>query len=199
MFRGSAVTAQEYISQQLLLGNNVSDKQALEFLTPNYDENGNYVSNIPQYEPETNFVALYNGTESCGGGGTSLFARQNRVVGVVSAQLRRRAPLIAGPSSSDSNTDPSSSTIIPSVPIPSPHVYVSNMKVDEKMQRRGVAMALLSFVKEYAESWNEQLGEEVPLVLSVDSDNTGAIRLYEKFGFEYLDQNDVFCTMILWL
>jgi ribosomal protein S18 acetylase RimI-like enzyme len=37
----------------------------------------------------------------------------------------------------------------------------------------------------------------IPIVLSVDTDNIPAVRLYEKFGFEYLEQNDVFCMMVL--
>lgn len=37
--------------------------------------------------------------------------------------------------------------------------------------------------------------QTIPIVLSVDTDNIAAIRLYEKFGFEYLEQNDVFCMM----
>ena len=35
------------------------------------------------------------------------------------------------------------------------------------------------------------------MVLSVDTDNIAALRLYEKFGFDYLEQNDVFCMMVL--
>ena len=37
----------------------------------------------------------------------------------------------------------------------------------------------------------------IPIVLSVDTDNIPGVRLYEKFGFEYLEQNDVFCMMVL--
>eukprot|EP00984_Skeletonema_dohrnii_P036376 scaffold37278_cov178-Skeletonema_dohrnii-CCMP3373.AAC.2 len=39
--------------------------------------------------------------------------------------------------------------------------------------------------------------ERIPIVLSVDTDNIPAVRLYEKFGFEYLERNDVFCMMVL--
>jgi ribosomal protein S18 acetylase RimI-like enzyme len=39
--------------------------------------------------------------------------------------------------------------------------------------------------------------ERIPIVLSVNTDNIAALRLYEKFGFVYLEQNDVFCMMIL--
>ena len=37
----------------------------------------------------------------------------------------------------------------------------------------------------------------IPIVLSVDTDNIPTVRLYEKFGFEYLERNDVFCMMVL--
>ena len=47
-------------------------------------------------EPETYFCALYNnGTESTT---PSLFADTNGILGIVSAQLRKRAHLVAGPS-----------------------------------------------------------------------------------------------------
>jgi len=193
VFRGSAIPAQEYVlEQQQLLGRVISEEEAIELLTINYDEDGRYMSNTPQYEPEINFVAMFNGTESAE---KSSFARQNGIIGVVSAQLRRRSPLIAGPSTTSDDDD--SSTALPSVRIPSPHVYIANMKVDDKFRRRGVGMALLSSVREYANSWTERMGEEIPLVLSADNDNTGAIRLYEKFGFAFLEQNDVFCMMTL--
>ncbi|KAK1733217.1 hypothetical protein QTG54_016074 [Skeletonema marinoi] len=39
--------------------------------------------------------------------------------------------------------------------------------------------------------------ERIPIVLSVDTDNIPAVRLYEKFGFEYLERNEVFCMMVL--
>ncbi|KAL7528080.1 hypothetical protein ACHAXR_003222, partial [Thalassiosira sp. AJA248-18] len=149
-----------------------------------------------QYEPETYFVAVYNGTDGEGNSDHGLgaaFARQNEVVGVVSAQLRRRSPLIAGPSNGD---DPSNSAL-PSVPIPCPHVYLANMRVDGNMRRKGVGMALLSSVREYANSWSKKMNEEIPIVLSVDNDNSQAIGLYEKFGFDYLESNSVFCIMTL--
>ena len=45
-------------------------------------------------------------------------------------------------------------------------------------------------------SKNDDETAMIPIVLSVDTDNIPAIRLYEKFGFEYLEQNDVFCMMV---
>ena len=165
---------------------------------------------IPRYEPETYFVAVYNGTTGTGTAGNTAtldsegkdeqretVAIQREIVGVVSAQLRHRAPLIAGPSSDDA-------TPLPSVSIPSPHVYVANMLVHDKMRRKGVGMALLSSVLQYTKSWNKKIMDDddekipIPIVLSVDSDNVGAIKLYEQFGFDFLERNTVFCIMALW-
>ena len=154
--------------------------------------------NSPQYEPEALFVATYNGTKHGDNAANrqleNAFARKNAIIGVVSAQLRRRSPLIAGPI----NAKDSSTAALPSVNLPSPHVYVANMRVDDRMQRKGVGMALLSSVMEYASSWSEQMNEKIPIVLSVDNDNIGAIALYERVGFDYLEQNNVFRMMILW-
>jgi len=38
---------------------------------------------------------------------------------------------------------------------------------------------------------------KIPIILSVDNDNLPAIKLYEKFGFQYLETNDEFRVMIL--
>ena len=63
------------------------------------------------------------------------------------------------------------------------------------MLKLGVGTALISSVI----AWNQQMHEDatMPLVLSVDNDNTAAIRLYKKVGFMDLENNTDFCTMIL--
>jgi GNAT superfamily N-acetyltransferase len=157
-----------------------------------YDEDGSFkYSNITlEHEPETYSVAIshgsINGDDAQEGELWNVSAERNQIIGVVSAQLRRRSPLIA----SSSNE-----VALPSVPLPSPHVWVANMRVDDKMQRKGVGMALLSSVRDDAKHW---ISEKIPLVLSVDYDNVGARSLYEKVGFEYLERNNVFCIMIFW-
>ena len=85
-----------------------------------------------------------------------------------------------------------------SLTLPSPHVWVANMEVEIGMRRKGVASDLLDAIGKYATDWSDHIGEKVPLVLTVDNDNGGAIRLYEKAGFEYIGKNDDSGTMILW-
>ena len=197
VFRGFApITAQEYINEQRRFGYDISMTEAIDYLMKNYDDDGNYImkssgdtshmSNTNDidraenytttyYVPETFFVAVYNGTEM-----VASFHRQNGIVGVVSAHPRctstLQLPVGILPSTHD-------------------HVYVANLRVHDKMQRLGVGKALMLSVI----AWNQQMHEDatMPLVLSVDNDNTAAIRLYKKVGFMDLEIYTDFCTMIL--
>jgi ribosomal-protein-alanine N-acetyltransferase len=54
--------------------------------------------------------------------------------------------------------------------------HVMNVAVDPPMRRRGIASALL-------ESMIERAGAEEAFTLEVRPSNTGAIALYERFGF----------------
>ena len=72
-------------------------------------------------------------------------------------------------------------------------VVMNRLKERQRNRRRRRKSSLSS-----SEDKNEKDGDEVqtlPIVLSVDTDNIAALRLYEKFGFEYLEQNDIFCMM----
>jgi ribosomal protein S18 acetylase RimI-like enzyme len=186
--------------QQQILDSDDLAHAVVDYIRKNYYGSAQCMNNYPSYyEPETYFCALYNGrtVESTT---QSLFADTNGIVGIVSAQLRKRAPLIAGPSINPNNNDSSETNNVhtPSVTLPIPHVYIANMKVDTKIQRRGIAMSLLCAVTEYTKSWCEEINEnDIPMVLSVDNDNLPAINLYEKYGFTYLEQNDVFRMMIM--
>jgi len=191
VFRGFSISAHEYILEQHRKnGYDVSETQAIDFLMMNYDDDGNYIMhNIIEpdlYVPEIYFAAVYNGAEQ---EKTQLFERQNGIIGVVSAQLRRSAPITDGSSS------PSEVT---TATIPSPHIYVANMRVHDKMRRKGVGKALLSSVLAHTISTKDRLNETIPLVLSVENDNLGAIQLYEQFGFEYFEKNKFFSLMMLW-
>lgn len=84
----------------------------------------------------------------------------------------------------------------PSVPMPTPHVYVADMLVHATARRLGVGGALLRAVSGYTRDWEVEMDERIPMVLSVDSDNGAARSLYEQFGFDYLEENDIFCVMV---
>lgn len=154
-----------------------------------YDEDGIFKRDTTtlQYEPETHFVAICNGTKN-NDKVWSKSPERDQIIGVVSAQLRSKSPLIAGSSNK---------TTLPSVPLPSPHVWISNMRVHDRVRRKGVGTALLSSVKTYAKNCIEHTTEKITLVLSVDYDNVGARIFYEKLGFEYLERNSVFCIMTM--
>ena len=196
VFRGFSISAAEYILEQHEIGNEVSETMAIDHLMKNYNDNGQYVIkhnniNLLQKEPEDYFIALYNGTDTlC----ELSMARQNGLAGCVRTQLNRQPPLKVGPSSDGT---PSTLVLSPTVTIPSSHLYVANMRVGDSMQRRGIGMALLASIKDYVSTLGEDKDIPLPLVLSVDSDNVGAIQLYEKFGFEYLERNSDWGTMIL--
>lgn len=185
VFRGFApITAQEYINEQRHIGYDICMTEAIDYLMKNYDDDGNYIMKssggtpntndidavedytTTYYVPETYFVAIYNGTEM-----EAAFHRQNGIVGVVSAHPRC-----------------SSTLQLPVSLLPSTHdlVYVANLRVHDKMQRLGVGKALMSSVI----AWNQQMHEEatMPLVLSVDNDNTAAIRLYKILGFDFIER-----------
>jgi ribosomal-protein-alanine N-acetyltransferase len=55
--------------------------------------------------------------------------------------------------------------------------HLMNVAVDERLRRRGVATALIERLFELADTDGEQY------TLEVRSSNTGAIALYERFGF----------------
>ena len=69
---------------------------------------------------------------------------------------------------------------------------VMNRLKERQQNRRRRRKSSLS---RFDENEKDDEVQTIPLVLSVDSDNIAALRLYEKFGFEYLEKNDVFCMM----
>ena len=195
VFRGFGESQAEYISNQKdEAGTNISEDEADDILIPHYDGKGRYTKMQPNrcgYDQEVFFAAIYNPDKSNANDDPHhLFEDTNGVIGVVSAQLRQQSPFIVG--SSVNSTDHTN----PAVQIPSPHIYLANMRVHVKLRRRGIGEGLLSAVVEYAKKMSEKDEVNLPITLSVDSDNTAAVKMYEKFGFEYTEKNDVFCIMI---
>ncbi len=197
VFRGFSMSAAEYVLNQQQSGTEMSESMAINLLMKDYNDHGHYIvketiikNNIPQIiiEPAHYFVAISNVTDmsSC----DLDIARHNGLVAVVSAQLRHHSPLMM--TSPCSNNDGIHHALDVSIPLS--HMYIANMRVGDNMQRRGIGMSLLSSIKDYANA----LGKEsnIPLVLSVDNDNLNAIQLYEKFGFQFLERDSDFGTMI---
>lgn len=188
IFRQFSVTPVEYIQQKnegFIDGEQIliSEEEAIDLLMQGYDDQGNYI-HISSENLEVYFVAVHNGCEESKEGDTLCdYSRQNGVIGVVRAQIVNQgsSATLNGCNNASAKED-----------MP-PHVYLSNLSVDGTQRRQGVGTALLSAVSSYT-----KLQEGVNLViLSVDSDNIGAIRMYEKHGYKFLDQDDITATMFL--
>lgn len=187
----------------------ISEDDAVNLLMPDYDELGRYIrcQSMQSNAQEVYFVAVYcSGNETLRNGAEdanikmdpALFDRTNGVIGVVSAQQRDSSPLV--PDSSIDDTEQQTANL--ELDIPFPHIYLASMRVHQSFRRTGIGRALLSSVVDYAKPFSPgkhvQIGTHLPIVLSVDNDNSGAVSMYEKFGFEYLEKNDIFSTMVFW-
>jgi len=97
------------------------------------------------------------------------------VVATVDAQLKRR-PLV--PSSEDPAT--------PFVPDRyHPQAYLKNLLVDPSYRRQGIAAALVGAVRDYAVAEGASV-----VVLHVDRENVGAVRLYMGAGFRFDEEGE---------
>jgi ribosomal protein S18 acetylase RimI-like enzyme len=224
VFRGFSVSVGEFTSknnlslpkeisrdkQNNVTGEILSEEDVINLLMPGYDKYGRYTKLQPnqcRFDQEVYFVAIYS-TNDCNIHNSTdkevdyidprLFDRTNGVAGVVSAQLRQSSPFIAG-SSANSTVHTN-----PAVQIQFPHIYIANMRVHDSLRRRGIGTGLLSACVEYAkelsvENMDSTGRTNLPLVLSVDSDNTNAVKMYENFGFEYMERNEDFCMMMLYI
>ena len=198
VFQGSSATADECASMQSSGKAVPSTDDVIDVLTDGFDDRGRFTGGGTPfyYEPQVYFVAIISEGER-----DASLERQHGVIGAVSAQLRRRSPLIAGGGTGAEETGGAAGAgagrPLPSVPMPTPHVYVADMLVHATERRRGVGGALLRAVSGYTRDWEDEMDERVLMVLSVDSDNGAARSLYEQFGFDYLEENDIFCAMVL--
>ena len=199
VFRGFSMSAAEYVLNQQQSGTEISESMAINLLMKDYNDQGHYIvkdtiiknNNKPQIiiEPAHYFVAISNVTDMSSSCDLDI-ARHNGLVAVVSAQLRHHSPLMM--TSPCSNDDGIHHALDVSIPLS--HMYIANMRVGEAWYRRGIGMSLLSSIKDYANALDKE--NNIPLVLSVDNDNLNAIKLYEKFGFQFLERNSDFGTMI---
>lgn len=178
VFRGFSISANEYILQQQ--GQNSEDtkeqhhilshEDAVLHLTSTFDAEGRdrkleeYAKNSGRaFDHVVNFVAIVEQDDNVYESSlNSIIDRTNGVIASISAQIKRQSSI-------------SDDMLLP-------HVSLKNLNVHTNFRRQGIASALVQMVKEYTKEANIS-----SIVLEVDPSNYGAIRLYEKEGFEELD------------
>lgn len=190
IFRGFTISPAEYISEKHINEHltALTESDVIDILMPGYDDRGNYINHVSPHKRAVQFAAIHH--HDVGSEEDALlsrrFYRQNGVMGVVSAQIRfQDSALMVSP---ETIADISGlDAVLPQ------HVYLANLRVDDQMRRKGVGSALLNAVVEYA------IAESGPqmVLLSVENDNSGAIEMYKRGGFQYLDMNEEFGTMYM--
>jgi ribosomal protein S18 acetylase RimI-like enzyme len=68
--------------------------------------------------------------------------------------------------------------------------FVANLVVDESMRRQRVGFTMLQLAMKIAKKWCSNASEDAAhpfLFLSVDRDNAGAIRFYDRMGFDLME------------
>lgn len=173
VFRQFSIPVEQYIVDYFEKNNILlTESEALDRLMPGFNDNGEYQKHVGPGEREVQFAAIcdeHNSTLN------ERYSMTNGVMGVVCAQIRCR-----NNNSSDVVTNHlSSSRVLP------PHVYLANLRVDEMMRRKGIGTSLMKAVEEYASSNNINT-----IILSVDHDNHGAIQMYQRHGFEHVEENE---------
>ncbi|MBD7908090.1 GNAT family N-acetyltransferase [Sporosarcina gallistercoris] len=66
-------------------------------------------------------------------------------------------------------------------------LWIDRLLIDERFQGRGLGTA---FMRKLIETVSKEYGEQ-PIYLSVYPENEGAVRLYEKLGFKFIEERDV--------
>lgn len=200
IFRQLSVTPEEYIlkkkQEATELYMSISEEKAIDLLMPGYDDEGNYVKiTFKGYDQQGNkievapsdgeeiyFAAIHSRTTEAGNNSPNpLYIRQNGIVGVVRAEKKHL---------DSTNTLESFRENMGNVPA---HVYLSNLSVHETQRRQGIGTKLLSAVASYAGT----IENVCAVLLDVDIENSGAIRMYEEFGFVWLYRNEKMGTMFI--
>lgn len=70
---------------------------------------------------------------------------------------------------------------------PQGRLWIDRLLIDEQFQGRGLGT---DFMKKLIETVMQEYGEQ-PIFLSVYPENEGAVRLYEKLGFKFIEERDV--------
>jgi ribosomal protein S18 acetylase RimI-like enzyme len=188
-FRGFSISPSEYIRKYSDSSkSSMTEDEAIDILMMGYDDNGDVIHHVSRHEREVYFIAVYNNSDTDEETIRlrTFFSNQNGVIGVVRTQIRNREVTNSGNSFNQQTFD-FDGEVCTSLP----HIYVTNMKVDENMRRRGIASDLLTAVSSYAES--QDVGS---IILDVDNDNVGAIKLYEKSGYRTICKNNHYSIMI---
>lgn len=204
VFRGWSVSANEHIMGQLtsLKGSSarMTEEDAVDQLMRGYGSDGRYINTVSKNDPAIQFVTVFEPESSLSEGKEfehdSCFIRQNGVVGAVDIQLRNIDSDISIDdmkmllSSSECNPNEESTHPFPESLLPA-HVYLSNLRVDDKMQGLGIGSALVAAVTSFVRT-------ESPasmILLTVQNDNHSAIRAYLREGYGYLEKNEVYGKM----
>ena len=186
VFRGFTVSTSEYIADKFNEGQTiVTETDAINYLMPGYDDQGNYIHHSSPNAREVQFVSLHRNEGGLEEDALSRrYERQHGVTGVVTAQIRCRDSTV----SSSLQTLEAMTGFGEDLP---QHVYLANLRVDDEMRRKGVGSALLNAVIAYTQT---QDGPEL-ILLNVELDNLGAIQLYERGGFHFLGRTADYGTM----
>ncbi len=184
VFRGFSIPASEYIQKQLIEHNQVmTEQECIHILTSSYDDYGQDMSILG--EPLVQFVAVVSYNQTITGDGIFLsrntstlspssiaHERTNGVVGVINAQIKRNVGSVDATIKNKYNNNND---------IPWPHVSLKNLNVQTDFRLQGLASTLVNEVKQYAEK--EAINA---IVLEVECDNYGAVHLYLKEGFKFV-------------
>lgn len=185
VFRGFSIPVSEYIQKQLIEHNLVmTEQECIQILTSSYDDYGQDMSILG--EPLVQFVAVVSYNQTITGDGilmsqnsstplSIVHERTNGVVGVINAQIKRKVGGSRIDATNNNNNNHNNNDI------PWPHVSLKNLNVHTDFRRQGLASALVNQVKQYAEK--EAINA---IVLEVECDNHGAVRLYLKEGFKFV-------------
>ncbi len=191
VYRGFQMSCEEYIKKQQqrqqqveVQANNdnviITEEEALNVLMKGYDDNGDYINHASPHDRQVYFAAIYNADKYKKGGDNQdygsyeydeldkIFARQNGIVGVVSAQVRNRNKknrkrkrenddgenAHANANAKTSPQDDGNRSRNPKLDLDDlpRHVYLANMSVDDNMRRKGIGTLLLNAVSDYARS-----------------------------------------------